>query len=240
MIEQDQAVGLRLRITLRELQGALEKERGEVEALLVRRAAKLSKGRKKAAKDLAANVQKSLAALDMPKATFHIDLAKAAPPVGLPCGGSGNEVPEFKFSGNTNEPPAPLQKVASGGELSRVFLAVKNGLRREGRGMVLVFDEVDAGIGGRTAKRVGQVLAELAQHHQVLCITHLPQIAAFADVHFRVEKGEKAGRVCASVTRLDDKERVEEIARMAGGEEVTASTRKHARELLKAKPLSSN
>ena len=103
--------------------------------------------------------------------------------------------------------------------------------------MVLVFDEVDAGIGGRTAQRVGQVLAELAEHHQVLCITHLPQIAAFADVHFRVEKREKAGRVCATVERLDDQERIEEIARMAGGEKVTASTRRHARELLRQKPL---
>lgn len=220
-------------------EGELEGERKQVEAALVEKAGLLSKGRVKAARALSKAVQKSLAALDMPKATFHIDLAPAAKPVGFPCGPAGNEAPEFKFSANTAEPPAPLQKVASGGELSRVFLAVKNGLRREGGGMVLVFDEVDAGIGGRTAERVGQVLAELSQHHQVLCITHLPQIAAFADTHFRVEKGEKAGRVCATVTRLSDKERVEEIARMAGGEEITASTRRHARELLKAKPLSS-
>ena len=100
-----------------------------------------------------------------------------------------------------------------------------------------MFDEVDAGIGGRAAGRVGQALAELAAHHQVLCITHLPQIAAFADAHFRVEKHEKAGRVCARVERLMGKQQVDEIARMAGGEVITAATRKHARELLRQKPL---
>ena len=217
----------------------LENERVQVEAQLLRRAKQLSRGRLKAAAGLTRSVQQSLAALDMPKATFQVDLQPAAAPAGMPCGPSGNEAPEFKFSANTGEELAPLQKVASGGELSRVFLAVKNGLRREGRGMVLVFDEVDAGIGGRTAQRVAQVLAELAQHHQVLCITHLPQIAAFADAHFLVEKGEKAGRVCATVRKLDDRERVEEIARMAGGENITASTRRHARELLKGKTLNS-
>jgi DNA repair protein RecN (Recombination protein N) len=221
-----------------EREGQLEKERGQVESTLVRKAAQLSKGRAKAADKLAVAVQRSLAALDMPNAAFRVELEPAAAPAGRPCGAAGNEAPEFKFSANTAEALAPLQKVASGGELSRVFLAVKNGLRREGRGMVLVFDEVDAGIGGRTAQRVGQVLAELAQHHQVLCITHLPQIAAFADVHFRVEKGEKAGRVCATVRRLDDRQRVDEIARMAGGEQITASTRRHARELLMGKSRS--
>lgn len=218
-------------------EGELEGERIAVEKKLVRNAKQLTRGREKAAKGLSTDVQRSLAALDMPTAVFEVDLQPAPKPQGLPCGNAGNEAPEFKFSANTAEPTAPLQKVASGGELSRVFLAVKNGLRREGRGMVLVFDEVDAGIGGRTAQRVGQVLAELAQHHQVLCITHLPQIAAFADVHFRVEKGEKDGRVCATVKRLSEKERVDEIARMAGGDKVTASTRRHARDLMKEKPL---
>ena len=217
----------------------LENERVQVEAQLLRRAKQLSRSRLKAAAGLTRSVQQSLAALDMPQATFQVDLQPAAAPAGMPCGPSGNEAPEFKFSANTGEELAPLQKVASGGELSRVFLAVKNGLRREGRGMVLVFDEVDAGIGGRTAQRVAQVLAELAQHHQVLCITHLPQIAAFADAHFLVEKGEKAGRVCATVRKLDDRERVEEIARMAGGEHITVSTRRHASELLKEKTLNS-
>jgi DNA repair protein RecN (Recombination protein N) len=98
--------------------------------------------------------------------------------------------------------------------------------------MVLVFDEVDAGVGGRAADRVGRRLAELAGHHQVLCITHLPQVAAFAELHFRVEKRTSAGRTIASLTVVDGAERIEEIARMAGGESVGEGTRRHARELL--------
>ena len=98
--------------------------------------------------------------------------------------------------------------------------------------MVLVFDEVDAGIGGRAADRVGRSLAELAAHHQVLCITHLPQIAAFAEVHFRVEKSERRGRTLARISRVEGAERVEEIARMAAGESVGEATLRHARDLL--------
>ena len=98
--------------------------------------------------------------------------------------------------------------------------------------MVLVFDEVDAGVGGRAADRVGRRLAELAAHHQVLCITHLPQIAAFAELHFRVEKRTASGRTLARIAPVAGAERVEEIARMAGGESVGEATRRHARELL--------
>jgi DNA repair protein RecN (Recombination protein N) len=101
--------------------------------------------------------------------------------------------------------------------------------------MVLVFDEVDAGIGGRTADRVGRSLAELAGRHQVLCITHLPQIAAYASAHFRVEKCEVAGRPSARLLRVEGANRVEEIARMAGGEEVGETTRRHARELIRSR-----
>jgi DNA repair protein RecN (Recombination protein N) len=136
------------------------------------------------------------------------------------------------FSANTGEAPRPIQKVASGGELSRLFLAIKNALRRADRNMVIVFDEVDAGIGGATAERVGRVLAELATEHQVLCITHLPQIAAFADRHFVVRKEAKSGRTRTGVTEVRDDERIDELARMAGGETVTEVTREHARSLL--------
>ena len=118
--------------------------------------------------------------------------------------------------------------------MSRIFLALKNALRRSGAGMVLVFDEVDAGIGGRTAERVGRALADLAERHQVLCITHLPQIAVFADRHFRVEKKTSRGRSRAEIAQLDAEGRVEEIARMAGGEAISEGTRQHARELLAA------
>jgi DNA repair protein RecN (Recombination protein N) len=125
-----------------------------------------------------------------------------------------------------------LRAVASGGELSRIFLALKQALREAGAGMVLVFDEVDAGIGGRVADRVGRLLAELAAQHQVLCITHLPQIAAFAQNHFRVEKHEVEGRTQTRITRVEGSDRVEEIARMAAGESVGEAALAHARELL--------
>ncbi len=111
----------------------------------------------------------------------------------------------------------------------------------DARGMVLVFDEADAGIGGRAADRVGRALAGLAAHHQVLCITHLPQIAAFANVHFRVDKREARGRTCARLQRVEGDARIEELARMAGGERVGAATLRHARELLAERcPSASN
>jgi DNA repair protein RecN (Recombination protein N) len=121
--------------------------------------------------------------------------------------------------------------VASGGELSRVFLALKNTLRQAAPGGTLIFDEVDAGIGGAVADRIGAVLAELSADHQVLCITHLPQVAARATAHWSVRK-DAQGR--AQVVRLDAPGRVDELARMAGGEEVTEATRRHARALLRA------
>ena len=144
----------------------------------------------------------------------------------------GRERPQFTFSANQGESPRPIQKVASGGELSRLFLAIKNSLRRADRNMVIVFDEVDAGIGGAVAERVGRVLAELATEHQVLCITHLPQIAAFADRHFVVRKEARGGRTRTLVEVVDGDPRVDELARMAGGENVTEVTREHARSLL--------
>jgi DNA repair protein RecN (Recombination protein N) len=142
---------------------------------------------------------------------------------------------EFLFSANAGESPQALRRVVSGGELSRVFLAVKSALRRAEAGMVLVFDEVDAGIGGRVADRVGRVLAELAGEHQVLCITHLPQIAARGSVHLRVDKRVEGERTLAAVTRLEGRARVDEIARMAGGETVGKATLRHAQDLLRSR-----
>jgi DNA repair protein RecN (Recombination protein N) len=127
--------------------------------------------------------------------------------------------------------------VASGGELSRVFLALKQALRESGTGMVLVFDEVDTGVGGRVADRVGRMLADLAVHHQVLCITHLPQIAAFAQTHFRVAKDAADGRTVTRITRVEGPDRIEEIARMAGGESVGKATLAHARDLLASRAV---
>jgi DNA repair protein RecN (Recombination protein N) len=206
----------------------LTSERGAAHTALAREVAKLSAGRVEAAKALAGEAQRALRDLALPAARFEVQLA----PVADGFGPSGAETAEFLFSANAGEAPRPLRAVASGGELSRVFLALKNTLRRAGAGMVLVFDEVDAGVGGAVAERVGGTLASLAKHHQVLCITHLPQIAAHASAHFAVRKREARGRTVTEVVRLAAQERVDEIARMAGGETVTDATRKHARALL--------
>jgi DNA repair protein RecN (Recombination protein N) len=197
-------------------------------------ATSLSAGRRRAARRLARQVEAGLRELALPQARFEVALEPLEPPPGLPCGPAGREAAAFLLSANPGETPRPLRRVASGGELSRVFLALKDALRKGAAGMVLVFDEVDAGIGGRVAERVGQVLADLAGEHQVLCITHLPQIAAAARTHLRVEKRSRGGRSCAELLRLDADARVEEIARMAGGAEISAATRRHARELLAA------
>ena len=213
----------------------LEKERAEGIEAANEAAVKLSKARKRAATRLAKAVEGELGDLSMPGARFKVDLEPAdlaQAPEGLRTGPGGCERPQFLFSANPGEVPRPIQKVASGGELSRLFLAIKNALRRADRNMVIVFDEVDAGIGGATAERVGRVLAELSSEHQVLCITHLPQIAAFADRHFVVRKEAEGGRTRTRVGEVREEARVDELARMAGGETVTDATRAHARALL--------
>jgi DNA repair protein RecN (Recombination protein N) len=215
-----------------EREDTIARERSELAARLDSDAEALSAGRRRAARKLARVVESALRELGMPQAHFDVALDPAPVPDGAPCGPGGREQPEFRFSANAGESPRALRKVASGGELSRAFLALKGALREHGAGMVLVFDEVDAGIGGRAADRVGRALAELAAHHQVLCITHLPQIAAFAEVHFRVEKSLRRGRTRAAISRIQGSERVAEIARMAGGETVGEATLRHARELL--------
>jgi DNA repair protein RecN (Recombination protein N) len=198
-------------------------------------AERLSKGRRKSGKRLGRAVESALRELAMPQARFELALEPVAAPDGAPCGPGGFEAPEFRFSASGGGELLALRRVASGGELSRTLLAIKSAVREADAGMVLVFDEVDAGIGGRTADRVGRCLAELAGRNQVLCITHLPQIAAYASAHFRVEKRDVKGRPSARLLRVEGAERVEEIARMAGGAEVGESTRRHARELIRAR-----
>jgi DNA repair protein RecN (Recombination protein N) len=210
----------------------LDAERGERAQTLKQAAAKLSRGRKRAAKKLAAALGEALEQLALPEAGVEIALDPAPGESDLACGPTGAEIPQLLFRANPGEPARPLRRVASGGELSRVFLAVKNVLRSTDSGLVLVFDEVDAGVGGAVAEAVGRALAELAEQHQVLCITHLPQVAALASTHFRVEKSTSDGRTQARVARLEGDARVEEIARMAGGRKISAATRSHARELL--------
>ena len=145
---------------------------------------------------------------------------------------SGWDRVEFFFSANPGEPPRPLVKVASGGELSRLLLAMKCLLAKKDMVDTVIFDEVDAGIGGEAAEAVARKIQELAGHHQVFCITHLPQIAARGDLHFRVSKQVEEGRTRSSVEKLSSTGRVEELARMLAGESVTAQTQAWACELL--------
>jgi DNA repair protein RecN (Recombination protein N) len=211
----------------------LETESKRLRAQLTSDAAGLSKGRREAAERLADEVSESLKKLDLPHARIEVALEPVEQGDAMPCTATGAESVELRFSANAGEAPRALRRVASGGELSRVFLALKNALRTTERGAVLVFDEVDAGIGGRAADRVGALLAELGAAHQVLCITHWPQIAAAAATQLRVVKRTQAGRTHTRVERLGSDERVEELARMAGGTRVGDATRAHARDLLR-------
>ena len=213
---------------------AIEVLRAQRAERLAEDAIALSKGRKKAGRRLGKAVEQALRELAMPQARFELALEPLPVPEGAPCGPVGREQPEFRFSASSSGELLPLRRVVSGGELSRTLLAIKSATREADAGMVLVFDEVDAGIGGPSADRVGRCLAELAGRHQVLCITHLPQIAAYATTHFRVEKRERDGRSLACIRRVEGVERVEEIARMAGGEEVGEATRRHARDLIRS------
>jgi DNA repair protein RecN (Recombination protein N) len=212
----------------------LAAEAAQLRERLAADAAELSAGRAEAAARLGRTVEESLARLDLAGARLEVALEALPADAAMPCGPSGAEQVELRFSANPGEAPRALRRVASGGELSRIFLALKNALRSAESGSVLIFDEVDAGIGGRAADRVGALLAELGAAHQVLCITHWPQIAAAASVQLRVVKRTQNGRTTTAVVRLDAEERVEELARMAGGTRIGEATRAHARELLAA------
>jgi DNA repair protein RecN (Recombination protein N) len=191
-------------------------------------AAALSKRRREAAKRFSTAATKELVDLAFAKAALEARL-EAAP--GDP-GPQGADALELYVDLNPGEGAHPLRKVASGGELSRVMLAVRRVLAGLGPVGTYVFDEVDAGVGGAVATSVGRKLRDVAAHHQVICVTHLPQIAAMCDAHFCVSKEEEGGRTVTRVGRLGPVERVEEIARMLGGEQVTAKIRAAARELI--------
>ena len=144
----------------------------------------------------------------------------------------GNEAVEFQVAANQGQVPRGLAKVASGGELSRIGLAIQVMTNRDSATPTLIFDEVDVGIGGRVAEIVGQLLHRLGKDRQVLCVTHLPQVAARADWQWRIAKETRAGQTLSTVAPLDEAARVEEIARMLGGVNITGTTRKHAAEML--------
>ena len=199
------------------------------------RAAALSKKRQQASKRLSKLVEKELASLAMEKAVFQVDFG---PPDAAPWSPSGIDKVRFLISTNRGHPPRPLADVASGGELSRIALALKTcllpALPVEGNAIprTLVFDEIDSGIGGRVAEFVGRRLHDLARSHQVLCVTHLPQVAGFADAHYHVQKREGKTAAFATLSELSEPERVAELARMLSGENVTASAVEHAQEML--------
>jgi DNA repair protein RecN (Recombination protein N) len=190
---------------------------------------RLSAGRASAAKPLEARVAAELDRLSMAGATLEVVLEPH--PDGY--GAAGRETVELRVAPNPGIEAAPLRDAASGGELSRVMLAL-SGLGQAATTGTLVFDEIDAGIGGKTARVVGERLKALGEDHQVLCITHLPQVASLADIHFRLEKELAEGRSLATVERLEGESVVEEIRRMLGGERSDEAATRHARELLKA------
>lgn len=208
---------------------ALEQERGAAENEARKVATMLSKSRRTAARRLEAKLTSELSSLGMSDARFEVRFEEG----GALCS-SGIDGVEFFFSANPGESPRPLARVASGGELSRIMLALKSTALADAEAPTFIFDEVDAGIGGAVAEVVGRKLASLARSRQVICITHLPQIAAFADHHFAVEKAVSKGRTRSRARRLTAEDRCEELARMLGGVKITAEARKHAEQLLAA------
>ncbi len=201
----------------------------EAEARREKLGKRLSKGRAAAAGPLRAKVAAELEGLAMPGAALEVELE----PHPEAFGPNGRETVELRIAPNPGMAPAPLRDAASGGELSRVMLAL-SGLGEAAGAGTLVFDEIDAGVGGKTARVVGERLRALGEGRQVLCITHLPQVASLASTHFRLEKDLGGGRAAATVQRLDGEGVVEEIRRMLGGESSDEGADRHARELLKA------
>jgi len=207
---------------LSQLEVELEPLRKETVAL----AERLSKERKRTAVELKKSIEKELGSLGMKKTTFEVRIDAVS------LSSKGIDRVEFLISPNIGEEVKPLAKIASGGELSRIMLAMKRILARVGGRQVLIFDEVDSGIGGAIAEVVGRKLRDLSQQHQVICVTHLPQIACFADSHHSVRKEVKGGRTVTLVDHLEKESVVDEIARMLGGVKITDKTRAHAREMI--------
>ena len=187
---------------------------------------RLTRGRKKAAGKLAKAITERMADLGMAGGSFGVNIAPADP------GPEGADRIEFEVSTNPGLSPGPITKVASGGELSRIALAIQVVAAQGSDVPTLVFDEVDSGVGGGTAEVVGKLVAQLGKHHQVLCVTHLPQVASQADNHLFVIKISETDKTRTQIQTLDGKDRIEEIARMLGGVKITRRTREHAEEML--------
>jgi DNA repair protein RecN (Recombination protein N) len=212
---------------LARIDGELEKLRQEMSQL----AAELSAQRRKAIPKLSKAVAHQLQGLGFHQSHFKIEISAAST-----FTASGADEIEFQFAPNAGEPARPLRAIASSGEMSRVMLALKTVLAAEDEIPLLVFDEIDANVGGETAVAVGERMVQIARRHQVICITHLPAVAASANSHFVVTKRPQEGRTISEITLLDDAGRVQELTRMLGGQSDAA--RRHAEDLLKsAKPI---
>ncbi|MHB9058126.1 MAG: DNA repair protein RecN [Bacillota bacterium] len=219
----------------------LREDIAKARAELGRLCEKLGQIRRQVAQDLEGAVGEELAGLGMERTIFRVQFAESEDPDGVPAGGrtlvagaKGTDEVEFLFSANPGEPPRPLARIISGGEMARVMLALKAILARVDQVPTLIFDEIDAGVGGLAAHSVADKLARLGQVRQVLCVTHLAQIAAVADRHFAITKTVQGDRTTTAVRRLDGQERVDEITRMLGGTADSRATREHALELLAA------
>ena len=207
---------------------ALEKPLGQAWAALKREAEGLTIARRKLAKEFPRAIQKRLSPLGLGGSRLSVSVETrelgddwlAHAPVE-----SGVDEVEILFSANPGEEPRPMRKIASGGELSRLTLAVKTVLASVNRVPTLIFDEIDTGVGGRLARALGEALAELARHHQVICVTHLPQIASYAERHWVVRKRIDRGRSRTTITRLDERDRIDELAAMLRGDSAAEGTR---------------
>jgi len=207
-------------------------------------AAELSEKRSSVAEALAADVERSIARLNMGAAEFAVSLDRVEDTRGVPIQGrdgdekrflvdaSGMDRVTFLIAPNPGEALKPLSKIASGGETARLMLALKSILSEADQTPALVFDEIDVGVGGRSGQVVGETLWSLTKNHQVIVITHLPQIAAFGDSHFQIAKVERDGRVVSTINPLDDSARQHELAEMLDGTPVTESSLQSAAEML--------
>ena len=208
--------------TIAHLEGRLREAEKKTKAA----GAALTKARTEAARRLEEHILRELRDLDMGRVRFSIELTEKEPAA------DGCDSVRFLLSANAGEDLRPLARIASGGELARIMLALKNVLAEQDQVGTLVFDEVDTGVSGRAAQRIAEKMAQVSCRKQVLCVTHLPQLAAMADTHFSVEKGEQGGRTYTRVLCLDRQQRAQELARLTGGAHVTEALLRSAEELL--------